>query len=101
MAISTAARQQRSCCCDAIHLTDREIDVLCALATGKTSIGAAEVLRMSSRTVDSHVRSMLRKAGVRNRGELLAVAVAHAVIDMEAAPPRWTGRSCLPATESG
>jgi hypothetical protein len=54
--------------------------------------------------VDSHVTSVLRKADVRNRGELLALAVAHEVVDMTAAPPRWTGRACLPVprtTEAG
>jgi len=88
---------QRACCCDAVHLTEREIDVLRVLAAGHTSAEAALVLRLSRRTVDSHVTSMMRKARVRNRGELLAIAVAHEVIDMSAAPPRWTGRSCLPA----
>jgi len=97
MATPTAPGQQRPCCCDAVHLTERELDVLRVLAGGRTSAEAALVLRLSRRTVDSHVTSMMRKAGVRNRGELLAVAVAHEVIDMSAAPPRWTGRSCLPA----
>jgi len=69
-----------------------------ALAADRTSAEATLVLRLSRRTVDSHVTSMMRKAGMRNRGELLAIAVGHEVIDMSAAPPpRWTGRSCLPA----
>lgn len=95
MAIPDGGERERSCCCDAVHLTGREIDVLRALAAGKTSAQAAAVLRVSRRTIDSHVISMLRKAGVRNRGELLAVTVAGGLIDMSATPPCWTGRSCL------
>jgi DNA-binding CsgD family transcriptional regulator len=97
MATTTAWEGQRACCCDAVHLTDREIDVLCALASGATSEEVAAALTLSRRTVDSHVGSMLRKSGARNRGELLAVAVAHHVVDMSAGAPSRTGRSCLPA----
>lgn len=97
MTTPTARGRQRACCCDAIHLTEREIEVLCKLAGGNTSGQTALLLRLSRRTVDSHVASMLRKAGMRNRGELLALAVAHEIIDMSSAPPSWTGRSCLPA----
>lgn len=99
MAVITGENEPTAgaCCCDALHLTEREIDVLCVLADGKTSRQAAEVLRLSRRTVDAHVTAMLRKAAVHNRGELLATAVGHGMIDMRVAPPRWTGRSCLPA----
>jgi DNA-binding CsgD family transcriptional regulator len=97
MATPTAPGHQRACCCGAIHLSEREIDVLCKLAGGNTSAETAQILRLSRRTVDSHVGSMLRKAGVRNRGELLALAVGHEMIDMSSVPPSWTGRSCLPA----
>jgi DNA-binding CsgD family transcriptional regulator len=101
MATEAVPRQQSSCCCDAIHLTEREIDVLRVLAAGNTSAETAGVLLLSRRTVDSHVASMLRKARVRNRVELLALTVAHGLIDMSAAPPSWTGRSCLPLPGAG
>jgi DNA-binding CsgD family transcriptional regulator len=86
------------CCCHSIHLTEREIQVLSFLASGKTSSEIALQLGLSRRTVDSHVATMLRKAAVRNRCELLAVVVAHGVIDLSAGAPRWTGRSCLPVS---
>jgi DNA-binding CsgD family transcriptional regulator len=89
--------EQHPCCCDSIHLTQREIDVLRVIASGKTNPEAARQLGLSPRTVDSHVAAMLRKAAVRNRGELLVVAVARGIIDLSAGTPRWTGRSCLPA----
>lgn len=100
MTMQESAERQRLCCCDAVHLTEREIDVLRVLAAGKTSTQAAEALRLSRRTIDSHVISMLRKAGVRNRVELLVVTVAAGVIDMSATPPCWTGRSCLRSSRS-
>lgn len=100
MTTPTASAQPQPCCCGASHLTEREITVLCALATGATSGEAAATLTLSRRTVDAHVASMLRKAGVRNRGELLAVVVAHGIIGMPAGAPTWSGRSCLPARDT-
>jgi DNA-binding CsgD family transcriptional regulator len=78
------------------HLTAREAQVLAALAASANSQEAAAALGVSRRTVDSHIAAMLRKAGLRNRIELLALAVAHDIIDMSATPPRWTGRTGLP-----
>jgi DNA-binding CsgD family transcriptional regulator len=80
-----------------VHLSEREIDVLCLLAAGNTSLEAAGLLKLSKRTVDGHVAAMLRKAAVRGRMQLIGRAVAHGIIDMSVRPPRWTGRSCLPA----
>jgi len=97
MATEVVPARQSACCCDAVHLTEREIDVLQVLAAGNTSAQTAGLLLLSRRTVDSQVASMMRKAGVRNRGELLALCVAHGLIDMSAVPPSWTGRSCLPS----
>jgi DNA-binding CsgD family transcriptional regulator len=71
MTTPTAPAQPQPCCCAASHLTEREITVLCVLATGATSGEAAATLTLSRRTVDAHVASMLRKAGVRNRANSL------------------------------
>ena len=81
---------------DLVHLTKREAQVLAALSASANSQEAAAALGVSRRTVDSHIAAMLRKAGLRNRTELLARAVAHDIIDMSATPPRWTGRTGLP-----
>lgn len=96
MSILDVPEQQRSCCCYSAHLTEREVQVLALLAAGNTSPEIAAALRLSRRTIDGHVAAMLRKAAVRNRGELLAVAVARGIIDLSAGAPRWTGRSCVP-----
>jgi DNA-binding CsgD family transcriptional regulator len=90
-----ADRPRLDCCCSYPRLTKGEINVLVAIAAGMTSKQAAAALLLSKRTVDGHVDAMRAKAGVGNRAELLAVAVSRAIIDMTAATPRWTGRSCL------
>ena len=86
---------RQDCCCNSPRLTRGEINVLIAIASGMTSKRAAAVLRLSKSTIDGHVDAMRAKAGVRTRGELLAVAVAGSIIDMSGGTPRWTGRSCL------
>jgi DNA-binding NarL/FixJ family response regulator len=50
-------------------LTEREQDVLRLLAEGLTDREIADVFRISPRTVESHVSSILRKFGLRNRAE--------------------------------
>jgi DNA-binding CsgD family transcriptional regulator len=55
-------------------LTARELDVLRLVATGKRNSDVAAELVLSPRTVDHHVSAILRKLGVRTRGEAAAAA---------------------------
>jgi DNA-binding NarL/FixJ family response regulator len=48
-------------------LTAREVDVLRLVAVGHSDAEVAEQLVLSVRTVNAHVRSIYRKAGVRSR----------------------------------
>lgn len=52
------------------NLTEREAQVLLALADGLTNKEIAQRLRISDLTVRDHISQMLRKTGTRNRVEL-------------------------------
>lgn len=56
-------------------LTSRELEVLSLLAQGLHNAEVAERLFLSTRTVDHHVSSILRKLGVRTRGQASAQAM--------------------------
>ena len=55
-------------------LTTREVEVLALIAQGLRSADVAERLFVSRKTVDHHVSAILRKLGVRSRGEASAEA---------------------------
>ena len=48
-------------------LTDRELEVLLALAAGKTNKEIAETLGISAKTAGHHVQHIFDKTGVRTR----------------------------------
>ncbi len=55
-------------------LTARELEVLALLVEGMRNAEIAERLVVSTKTVDHHVSAVLRKLGVRTRGEAVAEA---------------------------
>ena len=55
-------------------LTDRERDVLYAIATGKTNAEIAETLFISVTTVKTHISRLLTKFGARDRTQLAIAA---------------------------
>ena len=81
--------------CDAEHLTRRQIDVLAAIAQGLPSRNIAEMLGISINTVNTHVRHMLRLAGIGKRSELVSLAAAQLVLDGTVHPPKPTGQTCF------
>ena len=66
---------------NAAALTTRELEVLRLLAEGLRNADIAERLVVSTRTVDHHVSAILRKLGVRTRGEAVAAATQLGVLE--------------------
>jgi DNA-binding CsgD family transcriptional regulator len=79
------------------HLTDREIEVLLLVAAGKHNKEIAASLGISTRTVDHHLRTMLRRAAAGTRAELIARCYTVRILAPASWPPTWTGRQCLRA----
>jgi DNA-binding NarL/FixJ family response regulator len=55
-------------------ITDRELEVLLAVATGKSNAEIAEALIMSPATAKTHVSRLLTKLGARDRAQLVMIA---------------------------
>jgi DNA-binding NarL/FixJ family response regulator len=64
-------------------LTEREAEVLVHIGRGLSNDEIAEVLRISMRTVKTHVGSLLAKLNARDRAQLVIAAYEHGLV----APP--------------
>ena len=62
-------------------LTDREREVLTWVARGKAAWEIGEMLQISKRTVDEHVRSVTQKLGASNRTHAAAMGIRERIID--------------------
>jgi DNA-binding NarL/FixJ family response regulator len=58
-------------------LSAREMEVLALVAEGKSNVGIAQELSLSSKTVRNHVSTILAKLGLTNRIEAATYAVRH------------------------
>jgi PAS domain S-box-containing protein len=65
------------------RLTDREREVLNMVAMGMGSTGIAAALRLSTHTVETHVRHCLVKLGARNRAHAIALGVREGEIRLD------------------
>ncbi|MER3433988.1 MAG: DNA-binding response regulator [Leptolyngbya sp. ERB_1_1] len=63
-----------------ITFTDREKEVLTLLSDGLSNIQIGDRLHLSSRTVEKHVSSLLRKTETSNRAELVRFAMEHHLV---------------------
>lgn len=67
-------------------LTPREQEILRHLAEGQSNKGIARTLDITDGTVKLHVKSILRKLGVRSRVEAAVIAVEHGLGRKQQAP---------------
>jgi LuxR family transcriptional regulator, quorum-sensing system regulator CviR len=63
-------------------LSKREIEVLSWLKEGKTSWEIARILQITERTVNFHVRNIMKKLDANNRTHAVAIAVADRLFDV-------------------
>ena len=63
-----------------IQLTDREQEVLAAVASGHTNRSIAHQLGISERTVKAHLSSIFNKLGVDSRAAAIAVAAENGML---------------------
>jgi DNA-binding CsgD family transcriptional regulator len=75
--VSDAAPTDGSTLAADLGLTQREVEVLGQLASGRTDREIAEALFISKKTVSVHVSNLLRKLDVTNRVEAGRVGQAH------------------------
>jgi ATP/maltotriose-dependent transcriptional regulator MalT len=71
-------------------LSSREIDVLRCLGRGLTNAGIAGELYVSTETVKTHVRNVMRKLGVSDRGAAVERAVEAGLLTREKPAASWT-----------
>jgi DNA-binding CsgD family transcriptional regulator len=64
-----------------IVLSDREIEILCAVAEGKSSTEIAEELNITPRTVEFHLTSINEKLKTRSRTHAVAEAMRKGIIN--------------------
>ncbi len=76
-AIALAAGTPRPRSSGAAGLSARELEVVRLVADGLTNKAIAAQLHLSVRTVESHVRHVLAKAGLQNRTQLATWARNH------------------------
>jgi DNA-binding NarL/FixJ family response regulator len=63
------------------QLSERELDVLGAVARGLSNRGIAFALTISESTVRAHLRSLMQKVGTDNRTQLAIYAVREGIVD--------------------
>lgn len=67
-------------------LTEREIEVLRALARGESNKQIADTLVVSEKTVKAHVSNILGKLGLQSRTQAVLYALRHGMVSLEDIP---------------
>jgi DNA-binding NarL/FixJ family response regulator len=61
--------------CEAVSITERELEVITLIADGYTNVEIAEKLLLSPHTVNTHRKNILQKLGVNNTAAIVMYAV--------------------------
>ncbi len=62
-------------------LSDREFEVMCLLATGKTVGEIAEILSLSSKTISTYRSRILQKMGLKTNAALMRYALQNRLVE--------------------
>jgi len=62
-------------------LSDREYQVLCMIASGKTVTEIGEALSLSVKTISTHRSRILKKMKMKNNAQLMRYAIRHNLVD--------------------
>ena len=65
-----------------VQLSERELQVLCLIAEGKTTKEIAPQLNIAETTVNTHRRSLLQKIDVPNEKHLVRYAIKHKLVEL-------------------
>ena len=67
----------------ALHetLSDREYQVLCMIASGRTVGEIADILSLSVKTISTHRSRILRKMGMKNNSQIIRYAIKLGLVD--------------------
>lgn len=65
-----------------MRLSNRELQVLCSIAEGKTTTEIADQLSISVKTVSTYRRRVLDKMDMESNAELIRYAIEHELVDM-------------------
>lgn len=63
------------------EISNREIEVLKLIASGKTNKEASEILHVSTRTIETHRRNIMSKLDLNNSIEMVHYAIKHNLIE--------------------
>ncbi len=63
------------------QLSDRELEVLCLIASGKTVGGIAEALALSDKTISTYRRRILDKMQLKTNAELIYYAIRNGLVE--------------------
>lgn len=64
-------------------LTERELDILSCLVSGRTDQSIADHLHISPHTARTHIKSIYRKLRVTSRSQAIVIAIKNGLVEME------------------